>query len=159
MNPYIFRGRPWASSISCSPVRKEKEGASNCKTSMTASCYKIIPVPRKFKPFDQLAMKCYEASVLQKCATGCALAAASTSGGGCMEMGDLPQTCQGDRALPISLNRRKYGSKTKFIRRRQNKKKGGKNKNAKTLGRKRKVPRYPYTLSYLFPSGKWVPFT
>lgn len=63
MNTEVFSDHPWASSTSCSPVRKEKKGASNCKTSMTSSCYKMIPVPRKFKPFDQLAMKCYEAEV------------------------------------------------------------------------------------------------
>lgn len=38
-------------------------------------------------------------------------------------------------------------------------KRGGKNKKAKTLGRKRKVPRDPYTLSHVFPSGIWMPFT
>uniref|UniRef100_A0A8B9EWA9 C-type lectin domain-containing protein n=1 Tax=Amazona collaria TaxID=241587 RepID=A0A8B9EWA9_9PSIT len=44
-NPEVFSGHPWASSTSCSPVRKEKKGTSNCKISVTSSCYKMIPGP------------------------------------------------------------------------------------------------------------------
>jgi len=36
----------------------------------------------------------YKAAVLQKCATGCARAAASAGGGDWVEMGGLPQTYQ-----------------------------------------------------------------
>lgn len=108
MNPEVFSGHPWASSTSYSPVRKEKEVTSNCKTSMTSSCYRMIPVPWKFKPFDQLAVNCCEAEALASNQKWCLYKAAvlrnvlqhvswrqpELSGGGCMEMGDLPQTCQ-----------------------------------------------------------------
>lgn len=63
MSTGVFSVHPWSSSTNCSPLRKEMEGTSNHKTSMASSCYKMIHLPRKFKPFDKLAVKCCEEEV------------------------------------------------------------------------------------------------
>lgn len=70
-------------------------------------------------------------------------------------MGDLPQSCQVPGLCLSHWTEGNMGQRQSLYG--EDKiKRGGKNKRAKTLERKRKASRDPSIISHLFPSGKWM---